>query len=90
MQFLDVVRVLRARGVRVHGVVVGGPLPGTTSRAMDELRAAVRQRGLDGAVTLEPVFCFGLCAVGPAAMLDGAPLARMDDAKIDTLLERAR
>ena len=25
----------------------------------------------DGAVTLEPVFCLGLCACGPAAMVDG-------------------
>jgi formate dehydrogenase subunit gamma len=44
----------------------------------------------DGVVTLEPVFCLGLCAVGPAALLDGAPLARLDDAKIDAALERAR
>ena len=34
----------------------------------------------DGAVTLEPVFCLGLCAVGPAALLDGAPLGRLDAA----------
>lgn len=44
----------------------------------------------DGAVTLQPVFCLGLCAVGPSALLDGAPLARLDDAKIDAALERAR
>jgi formate dehydrogenase subunit gamma len=39
---------------------------------------------------LQPVFCLGLCAVGPSALLDGAPLARLDDAKIDAALERAR
>jgi formate dehydrogenase subunit gamma len=44
----------------------------------------------DGAVTLEPVFCLGLCAIGPSAMLDGAPLARLDNARIDAALERAR
>jgi formate dehydrogenase subunit gamma len=44
----------------------------------------------DGALTLEPVFCLGLCAVGPSGLLDGAPLARLDDAKIDAALERAR
>ena len=27
----------------------------------------------DGAVTLEPVYCLGLCACGPAAMVDGRP-----------------
>ena len=25
-------------------------------------------------MTLEPVFCLGLCAIGPAALLDGQPL----------------
>ena len=44
----------------------------------------------DGAVTLQPVFCLGLCAVGPSAMLDGAPLGRLDNARIDLALERAR
>ncbi|RVU21538.1 formate dehydrogenase subunit gamma [Methylobacterium oryzihabitans] len=32
----------------------------------------------DGAVTVEPVFCLGLCACGPAALIDGQPLARLD------------
>lgn len=32
----------------------------------------------DGAVTIEPVFCLGLCACGPAALVDGAPVARLD------------
>jgi formate dehydrogenase subunit gamma len=41
----------------------------------------------DGAVTLEPVFCLGLCAVGPAALLDGRPLGRLDAARIDRALE---
>ena len=44
----------------------------------------------DGAVTLEPVFCLGLCAVGPSALLDGAPLGRLDNARIDSALDRAR
>jgi formate dehydrogenase subunit gamma len=44
----------------------------------------------DGAVTLQPVFCLGLCAVGPSALLDDAPLARLDEARIDSALERAR
>jgi glycosyltransferase involved in cell wall biosynthesis len=52
VQFLDVVAVLHGRGVPVHGLVVGGPLPGTAPEAIHELEAAVVQRGLDGAVTL--------------------------------------
>ncbi len=64
----------------------------------DALAAHVRERlGVDwhdttsdGAVTLEPVFCLGLCAIAPTAMLDGAPLGRLDNARIDSALERAR
>jgi formate dehydrogenase subunit gamma len=41
----------------------------------------------DGAVTLEPVFCLGLCASGPAAMLDGEPLGRLDAASLDAHLD---
>jgi len=40
----------------------------------------------DGAVTLEPVYCLGLCAQSPALMLDGQPHARMNPEKLTTLL----
>jgi formate dehydrogenase subunit gamma len=43
----------------------------------------------DGAVTLDPVFCLGLCAIGPSALLDGAPLARLDVGKVTAALEAA-
>ena len=44
----------------------------------------------DGALTLEPVFCLGLCAVAPSALLDGDPLGRLDPAALDAALEGAR
>ncbi|GAA3865093.1 formate dehydrogenase subunit gamma [Celeribacter arenosi] len=31
----------------------------------------------DGKVTVEPVYCLGLCACGPAALVDGAPRGRV-------------
>ncbi|MGG7516943.1 formate dehydrogenase subunit gamma [Allorhizobium undicola] len=40
----------------------------------------------DGAVTLEPVFCLGLCAQAPAAMLDGEVHARLDEHCLTGLL----
>lgn len=43
----------------------------------------------DGSVTLEPVFCLGLCASGPAAMLDDRPVGRLDAARLDRLLDEA-
>ena len=44
----------------------------------------------DGAVTLEPVFCLGLCACGPAALVDGEPVALLDAGAFDTLLAELR
>lgn len=32
----------------------------------------------DGAVTVEPVYCLGLCACAPAAMVDGDVIGRFD------------
>ncbi|MEO6984618.1 MAG: formate dehydrogenase subunit gamma [Paralcaligenes sp.] len=40
----------------------------------------------NGKVTLEPVYCLGLCAQSPAVMIDGQPHARMTPAKLDQLL----
>ena len=48
------------------------------------------QTTADGALTVEPVYCLGLCACAPAAMLDGRLVARLDQAGIDTLLSEAR
>ena len=36
----------------------------------------------DGAVTVEPAYCLGLCACGPAALLDEAPLGRLTAAAL--------
>ena len=40
----------------------------------------------DGAVTLEPIFCLGLCACGPAALVDGKLVGRLDEAKLDAII----
>lgn len=44
----------------------------------------------DGAITLEPVFCLGLCACAPAALVDGRVVGRVDEARFDALLEEVR
>ncbi len=44
----------------------------------------------DGKVTLEPVYCLGLCACGPAAMVDGRVVGRVDDARLDQILKEIR
>ena len=44
----------------------------------------------DGAVTLEPVFCLGLCACGPAALVDGRVVGRVDEKRVDQLIAEVR
>ncbi|MDF1802577.1 formate dehydrogenase subunit gamma [Thalassovita sp.] len=43
----------------------------------------------NGAVTIEPVYCLGLCACAPAAMVDGRGVGRVDAARMDALLSEA-
>lgn len=40
----------------------------------------------DGKVTLEPVFCLGLCACGPAAIVDGKLHGRVGADRLDAIL----
>jgi formate dehydrogenase subunit gamma len=44
----------------------------------------------DGRVTLEAVYCLGNCALAPAAMLDGRVYDRLDEARLDQLLQTAQ
>ncbi|MCM2505280.1 formate dehydrogenase subunit gamma [Aureimonas altamirensis] len=67
------------------------------SRGADALaKAAERQLGIpmhatgaDGAVTLEPVYCLGLCSLSPAAMVDGRVHARLTPQRLAALLAEA-
>lgn len=42
-----------------------------------------------GEVTLEPVYCLGLCACAPAAMVDGAVIGRVDEARLEAVIAEA-
>ncbi len=44
----------------------------------------------DGAITLEPVYCLGNCALGPSAMLDERLLGRVSVGRFDQLVADAR
>jgi len=61
---------------------------GDALAARAEARLGVRfgDTTQDGRVTLEPVYCLGLCSVSPSAMIDGRVVARIDDRKLDALL----
>jgi formate dehydrogenase subunit gamma len=58
--------------------------------ARDKLHLDWGETTPDGRVTLEPVFCLGLCACAPAAMLDGRVVGALDSAGLDTLIAEAR
>lgn len=44
----------------------------------------------DRRVTLEHIYCLGLCAVAPSAMIDGRLIGRLDEARLDALLAETR
>jgi formate dehydrogenase subunit gamma len=56
---------------------------------LGELGVTWHETSADGAVTVQPVFCLGLCACGPAALLDDAPLARLTAASLRAALAHA-
>ncbi|WP_428534129.1 formate dehydrogenase subunit gamma [Rhodopila sp.] len=64
---------------------VGGDALGTHVR--ETLAVDWHGTTTDGAVTLEPAFCLGLCASGPSALLDGRPFGRLDPSRIDHMLD---
>lgn len=51
---------------------------------------ACQARGVEALVTndprIEPVYCLGLCSVGPAALVGDTVHARLDQAKLDALV----
>lgn len=59
------------------------------ARAEEKLGVAMGETSADGRVTLEPIYCLGLCSVSPAAMLNGRIVARLDETKLDALLAEA-
>jgi len=56
------------------------------ARAEAKIGVALGNTTADGQVTLEPVYCLGLCATAPSAMLDGRVVGRLDEQKLDALL----
>jgi len=44
----------------------------------------------DRRVTLEPIYCLGLCSVAPSAMLDEKIVGRLDEKRLDALLQEAQ
>lgn len=74
-----VVKLCRAEACQAQGAEA------TAARARARLGVGFHET-TKGGVTLEPVFCLGLCACGPAAMVDGKLVGRLDAARLDDIL----
>src|SRR5271167_2894238 len=79
-----VLKLCRAEACQAAG---GDPL---ALRAEARLGVPMGETAADGSVTLEPVYCLGLCALAPSAMLDGRVVARLDETRLDALLVEAQ
>jgi formate dehydrogenase subunit gamma len=44
----------------------------------------------DGALTVEGVYCLGLCACAPSALYDGEPIGRLNQEVLDAVVHEAR
>ncbi|ODR98027.1 ATP synthase subunit E [Methyloceanibacter methanicus] len=60
------------------------------SRAKEKLGVEMGGTTADARVTLEPVYCLGLCHSSPAVMLDKDVYAGLDEERLDELLKEAQ
>lgn len=80
----QVLKICRAEACQAMGA--------TAMAAQTLARLGVDWHGTtpDGAVTVEPVYCLGLCACAPAAMIGDRVLGRVDADRLVAELEGAR
>ncbi len=76
-----VIKVCRAESCQARGGRAIG------DRIAELLGLEWYETSADGRVTLEPVYCLGLCASGPSAMVNGIPFARLDKVGAERLVE---
>jgi formate dehydrogenase subunit gamma len=60
------------------------------ARAEEMLGVEIGETTLDNRVTLEAVYCLGLCHSSPAAMLDKHVYGMLDEQKLDALVKEAQ
>lgn len=75
-----VVKVCRAEACQA----MGGEA--VAAHVADRLGLAFGETAADGSVSLENVYCLGLCATAPSAQIDEKPCGRLTPARADKLL----
>ncbi len=75
------IQVCRAEACKLRGA------DALFAHAQTTLGCQAHDTSADGSVTLEPVYCLGLCAQSPAVMVDESEVhARMTEGRLDALL----
>ena len=74
-----VIKLCQAEACQARGAVA------VEASLVERLGVAMNATRSDAKVTLEGVYCIGLCPVGPAALVDGRPVARIDNAAVARL-----
>ena len=77
-----VVQICQAEACRANGAEA------LMAHAAQRLACTPGETRADGAVTLEPVYCLGLCATGPSAMVDEQLRSRVSPAVLDAIAVR--
>ncbi len=62
---------------------------GLIEQAQSRLGVKLGETSADGRITIEAVYCLGLCSTAPSAMLDGKLLGRLDRNKLERILMEA-
>jgi len=75
------VRLCRAESCQARGAAAIERI------ATERLGLRMGETSPNGRVTLDAVYCLGLCATGPNAMIDDVPVSRIDPATLDRLIE---
>lgn len=78
-----VVKICRAEACQAQGA------NGLADAAKAKLGVDWHGTTANGAVTLEPVFCLGLCACGPAVIVNDTVVGAVDGAMLDAILTEA-
>lgn len=79
-----VLKLCRAEACQARGA------DAVADHAQQRLGVTLGETTPDGRFTAEPIYCLGLCASGPAAMIDDRLVARLTNDKVDALLLEAR
>lgn len=74
-----VVKLCRAESCQARGGVA------IEAAMAERLGVAMGEESADGKIALEAIYCLGLCAIGPNALIDDRPVARIDAAAIDRI-----